>query len=627
MSQIQPAAADPDAAEFSALYQTFEDTADGRLGPARLAALRAELAARGLDGYVIPRADAHQNEYVTPGEERLAWLTGFTGSAGLCVVLKDEAALFVDGRYTLQAPAQVDGTAFTVVPLADITPERWIESHLPKGASLGFDPWRSTLDMKDKLSQAVAKAGGILVAVADDPIARLWTDRPAPPRAAARLLDDDSAGASPREKLARVQAALVADKVDGALISDPHATAWLFNLRGADVSHTPLVLAWSLVPAQGRPHLFVAPEKLSNVVRAQLEDVVDIADEGALADQLAAFAAGRTIRVDQATAPVALAQAIEQAGGSVSKGADPITLLKAVKNAAEIAGMRAAHLRDGVALARFLHWFDEVAPTGTVSEIRAVEALETFRRRSGPLNDVSFPTISGAGPNGAIVHYRVTKETNRLINNGDLFLLDSGAQYPDGTTDVTRTLVAGEPTAEMRRHFTLVLKGHIALARAVFPVGVSGAQLDPLARQFLWAQGLDFDHGTGHGVGAGLSVHEGPARISKLGHVPLKAGMILSNEPGYYKANAYGIRLENLILVEPRHPEGGDRPSLGFETLTLAPFEKRLLALELLTKTEIEWINSYHAEVAVRVGPLLEAETCAWLLRATSPIGQDAAVL
>ncbi|MFG1463942.1 aminopeptidase P family protein [Xanthobacter sp. DSM 24535] len=624
MSQTKRTALAADTAGFSALYQTFEDTADGRAGPARLAALRAELAARGLGGYVIPRADAHQNEYVTPAEERLAWLTGFTGSAGLCVVLADEAALFVDGRYTLQAPSQVDGSAFTVVPLAEITPERWIETHLPKGACLGFDPWRSTLDMKDKLSQAVAKAGGILVAVEDDPIARLWTDRPAAPTAPARLLDAERAGATPQDKLAQVQAALVAEKLDGALISDPHATAWLFNLRGADISHTPLVLAWSLVPAQGRPQLVVAAEKLSNAVHAQLEDVADLADEPALADRLTAFATGRTVRVDQATAPVALAEIITRSGGTVAKGADPIALLKAVKNEAEIAGMRAAHLRDGVALARFLRWFDETAPGGAVSEILAVEALETFRRQSGPLNDVSFPTISGAGPNGAIVHYRVTQATNRLVGAGEMFLLDSGAQYPDGTTDITRTLMVGEPTPQMRTHFTLVLKGHIALARAVFPVGVSGAQLDPLARQFLWARGLDFDHGTGHGVGAGLSVHEGPARISKLGHVPLKAGMILSNEPGYYKSNGYGIRLENLILVEPRHPEGGERPSLGFETLTLAPFEKRLLAVELLTKTEIEWLNAYHAEVALRVGPLLEPADRAWLLRATSPIAPDA---
>ncbi|OZA00230.1 MAG: X-Pro aminopeptidase, partial [Rhizobiales bacterium 17-65-6] len=312
-------------------------------------------------------------------------------------------------------------------------------------------------------------------------------------------------------------------------------------------------------------------------------------------------------------------QAIEQAGGSVSKGADPIALLKAVKNAAEIEGMRAAHLRDGVALARFLHWFDEVAPTGTVSEIRAVEALETFRRRIGPLNDVSFPTISGAGPNGAIVHYRVTRETNRLINNGELFLLDSGAQYPDGTTDVTRTLVAGEPTAEMRRHFTLVLKGHIALARAVFPVGVSGAQLDPLARQFLWAHGLDFDHGTGHGVGAGLSVHEGPARISRLGHVPLKAGMILSNEPGYYKTGAYGIRIENLVVVEPRTP-GGDRPSLGFGTLTLVPYDRRLIETALLTPEESAFIDDYHRAVLDAVGSAVEPDVRAWLEIQTSPL-------
>ncbi|MFG1478399.1 aminopeptidase P family protein [Xanthobacter sp. V4C-4] len=605
---------------FKAVFQSFEDLADGAAGPGRLADLRAELARRGLDGYVVPRADAHQNEYVPACEERLAWLTGFTGSAGLLVVLADKAALFVDGRYTLQAPAQVDTDAYTVVPLSQLKPEAWIETHLPKGASLGFDPWRTTLDGRDRLAKAVAAAGGILAGLADDPFDAIWRDRPAPPRAPVRLLDLAIAGEDTGSKLRRVQAALTEQRLDGALISDPHGTAWLFNIRGADVAHTPLPLAWCVVPATGLPHLFVEHAKLSRAVREALGPHAHIHGAADLEATLATLAAGQTFRVDQATAPVRLVQVIEAAGGVASKGADPIALLKACKNPAEIAGMRAAHVRDAVALARFLAWFEFESATGKLTEIDAVEALETFRRDTGELSDISFPTIAGAGENGAIVHYRVTRATNRTLHPHELFLLDSGAQYPDGTTDITRTLAVGMPSEDMRARYTLVLKGHLALTLAVFPKGITGAQLDPLARQFLWAAGLDFDHGTGHGVGAGLSVHEGPARISQLGHVPLAEGMILSNEPGYYKTGAYGIRIENLVLVEPRSVPGAEKPCLGFTTLTLVPYDRKLIDLSLVTVAERGAIDAYHRLVRQALSPHLSGDELAWLVRATAPL-------
>ncbi len=615
-------------APFKAHFQTFDDLADGAEGPARLAALRAELARLGFDGYVIPRADAHQNEYVPACEERLAYLTGFTGSAGTCVVLPTEAALFVDGRYTLQAPAQVDEAAFTVVPLSQTRPDKWIEGHLPRGARLGFDPWRTTIDGRERLVKAVAAAGGILAPLEVDPFDPIWPDRPAPPREPVRLLDLSVAGEDTATKLRRVQEKLAEEKLDGVLVSDPHGAAWLFNMRGGDVAHTPLPLAWCIVPREGLPDLFLDALKLSHEVRAALAGHARLHGVGDLDRVLTAFAKGDSkdagkggrIRVDQATAPVRLATLIETAGGIADKGADPISLIKASKNPAEIAGMRAAHVRDGAALVRFLAWFDREAPTGKLTEIDAVEALETFRRATGCLTDISFPTIAGAGENGAIVHYRVTRKTNRAIHPGELFLLDSGAQYPDGTTDITRTLAVGTPTPDMRRHYTLVLKGHLALSRAVFPKGITGAQLDPLARQFLWENGLDFDHGTGHGVGAGLSVHEGPARISQLGHLPLAAGMILSNEPGFYRTGAYGIRIENLILVEDRPVEAGERPCLAFSTLTLVPYDRQLIDLGLLTDTERAQVNAYHAEVRATLAPLVDEGSVDWLAGATAPL-------
>ena len=605
---------------FKAVFQTFDDLADGAAGPARLAALRAELARLGVDGYVVPRADAHQNEYVPPCEERLAFLTGFTGSAGTVIVLKDKAALFVDGRYTLQAPAQVDTGAFTVVPLSQIRPDAWVEANLPRGARLAYDPWRTTIDGRDKLAKAVGAAGGILTPLDTDPFTAIWSDRPEPPRAPVRLLDLSVAGEDTAAKLRRVQEKLAEARLDGALISDPHGAAWLFNMRGGDVAHTPLPLAWCIVPREGLPDLFLEPLKLSHEVRAALAGHARLHGTGDLDTVLSAFARDRKLRLDQATAPVRLAGLIEAAGGTVDKGTDPIALLKASKNPAEIAGMRAAHVRDGLALARFLAWFDAEAPKGHLTEIEAVEALETFRRGTGNLTDVSFPTIAGAGENGAIVHYRVTRKTNRAIHPGELFLLDSGAQYPDGTTDITRTLAVGTPTDEMRRHYTLVLKGHLALSRAVFPEGITGAQLDPLARQYLWAAGLDFDHGTGHGVGAGLSVHEGPARISQLGHLALAQGMILSNEPGFYRTGAYGIRIENLILVEPQDVEGAEKPCLGFSTLTLVPYDRRLINLSLLEGIEREQVDAYHALVAEALAEDLDEAAREWLSQATAPL-------
>ncbi|MFT0861900.1 aminopeptidase P family protein [Ancylobacter sp. G4_0304] len=607
---------------FDAKFQTFGDASAPALGAARLKLLRAELERRGLDGFIVPRADAHQNEYVPPCDERLAWLTGFTGSAGVALVLREEAALVVDGRYTLQAAAQLDPTAYSVVPLAETSPERWLETHLPAGAHFGYDPWLVTLDGLERLRRAVSGAGGVLVAVDGNPIDAVWADRPAAPQAPVSLRAPELAGATAQEKLTRLQSALADEKLDALVISDPHGVAWTFNIRGGDVSFTPLPLSWALVPREGRPTLFVDGRKLSNATRDGLAQIAEIAEPMLLerAVELAA-SGGATIRLDQATAPARLAARIEAAGGTVSKGASPVALMQAAKNAAELAGMRAAHLRDGAALTRFLAWFDREAHDGGLTEIDCVCALESFRRETGRLKDISFPTIAGAGPNGALPHYRVSEASNRPLNPGELFVIDSGAQYEDGTTDVTRTLTVGTPSDEMRDRFTRVLKGHIAIQRSVFPAGTTGAQLDPFARRSLWEAGLDFDHGTGHGVGAYLSVHEGPARISKLGTVPLQRGMVLSNEPGYYKTGAYGIRLENLeIVVDGPAIAGAERPLLSFETLTLAPFDRRGLDLTLLNPDEIAWIDTYHARVRAEIAPLLNEADRSWLIEATRPL-------
>jgi Xaa-Pro aminopeptidase len=609
---------------FEAQFQTFEDPEGGVALSARLSAFREELARRDLTGFVVPRADSQQNEYVPPCDERLAWLTGFTGSAGLAIVLAARAAVFVDGRYTLQAGRQVDASAWTIEPLIDPPPESWLTKQLAPGDRLGFDPWLHTTAAAERLAKACARAGAELVAVDGNPVDAIWTERPASPLAPVRVHGLDFAGEAEADKLARIRAEIGRLGVEALVLSDSHAVAWTFNIRGGDVAHTPLPLSYALVPKDGRATIFIDHRKLSNSVRDHLEKTASVEEPDALLPRLAELAGSQAaIGLDAATAADALSRLIAAEGGKPVRVTDPVALLKAVKNATEIAGARAAHRRDGAALARFLAWIDREAPGGKLTEIDAVEALETFRRDTGALKDVSFPTIAGTGPNGAIVHYRVTRKSNRRIAPGDLLLIDSGAQYEDGTTDVTRTIAIGEPTDEMRDRFTRVLRGHIAIARAVFPDGVSGAQIDAFARQFLWHAGLDFDHGTGHGVGSYLSVHEGPARISKIGITPLKRGMILSNEPGYYKTDAFGIRIENLELVVEAKIEGAERPMNGFETLTLAPIDRRLINAHRISKREHDWVDAYHAQVRETIRPLVDEATKVWLDNATAPLGDS----
>ncbi len=604
---------------FEAKFQSFEETADPSKGAERVAKLRVELAKRKLDGIVVTRADHHQNEYVPPCEERIAWLSGFTGSAAAIIVLADRAALFTDGRYTLQAKEQVDGSVFALEHLVTRPPSEWIADNLPTGAALAYDPWRSTLDGVERLQKACARAGGKAVPLDENLIDLIWSGRPAEPLAKVVLHDLKFAGESAEAKIARVQSELAKAKLDALVLSDPSSVAWTFNIRGGDVAHTPLPISWSIVPREGSPSLFIDARKLSNEVRAALSKLADVREPRDFEVELhEAASGGRAIRLDQGTAPRKLADIIEKAGGSVSKGVDPVMRMKAVKSAAEIAGAKAAHLRDAAALAKFLCWLDREG--AGKSEIEAVIALEELRCKTGRLKDISFPTISGSGPNGAIVHYRVTEKTNRKLGRGELFLIDSGAQYEDGTTDVTRTVAIGTPSEEMRERFTLVLKGHIAIARAVFPDGTNGAQLDSFARAPLWAAGLDYDHGTGHGVGSYLSVHEGPARISKLGAAALEPGMILSNEPGYYKTGAYGIRIENLILVTPHHaPKDAEKKLLGFETLTLAPLDRRLIVPAMLSAAELNWLNDYHRRVRESLASHLDRETGTWLEAVTAP--------
>ena len=606
---------------FEARFQTFEEPETGVALSARLKALREELARRKLTGFVVPRADQQQNEYVPPSEERLAWLTGFTGSAGLAIVLPNEAALFVDGRYTLQAGKQVDRKAWAVEPLVEPPPESWLTKHLKPGDRLGFDPWLHTSSAAERLAAACTKTGAELVAVDSNPVDAIWTERPQPPLAPVAIHGPQFSGETEADKLNRIRGEIDKLGVDALVFSDSHAVAWTFNIRGADVAHTPLPLSYALVPKDGWPTVFIDHRKLTNATRDHLEQSAEVREPDALAGELAALAkAGGSIALDNATAADALTRLISAAGGKAVRGSDPVALLKAMKNPTEIAGTRTAHRRDAVALARFLAWVAREAPKGRLTEIDAVEALETFRRDTGALKDVSFPTIAGTGPNGAIVHYRVTRKSNRRIVPGDLLLVDSGAQYEDGTTDVTRTIAVGEPTGEMRDRFTRVLRGHIAIASAVFPDGTTGAQLDTLARQFLWQAGIDFEHGTGHGVGSYLSVHEGPARISKLGTTPLKRGMILSNEPGYYKTDGYGIRIENLELVIAADVAGAEKPMNAFETLTLAPIDRRLIEVAMLSPAERDWLDAYHARVRNEVRSHLDETDKLWLDAATAPL-------
>ncbi|MBD1547429.1 aminopeptidase P family protein [Roseibium aggregatum] len=604
------------------MFQNFDDLADPSCGAPRAALFRAELKHRGLDGFLIPRADAHQGEYVPASDCRLQWLTGFSGSAGIAAVLGDEAAIFVDGRYTIQVREQVDMGVFPAHHLINEPLTDWLAGLLKPGQKLGFDPMLHTVREVRKLREVCAEAGADLVAVEENPLDSVWEGRPKPPLGQVQLHPESLAGKSANAKIADIQKAIMDKKADACVLTQPDSIAWLFNIRGADVPHTPLPLSFATVPAEGRPTLFIDGRKLSNSVRDALEKLTEIEEPSGFKAGLAGLGkAGKKVLIDPGLAGEAIATAITEGGGSLIEATDPVLLPKAIKNQSEIEGMRAAHLRDAVAYAQFLCWFDEVAPTGQLDEIGAARKLEEFRAGTGALKDISFDTISGAGPNGAICHYRVSEKSNRPIPVGKPFLIDSGAQYEDGTTDITRTIAVGDMSAEMKRNNTLVLKGHIAISAARFPEGTTGAQLDTLARIDLWKAGLDFDHGTGHGVGSYLSVHEGPQRIAKTGTVALKPGMILSNEPGYYPAGEYGIRIENLELVTEAAPiEGGERNMLGFETLTLAPIDTRLVEVSLLTTGERDWLNGYHKRVFEMVGPLLDEKTRTWLEGVTKPI-------
>ena len=612
------------------MFQSFDDPSDPTAGAVRLSQVRAELDRQGLTGFVVPHADEYQSEYLPASAERLAWLTGFTGSAGMAIVLRERAALFVDGRYTLQAGTQVDTEAFEIVDLIGSPPSKWISDKLSTEDRLGYDPWLMTVAQVRSFAERCEAEGAAFVPVAENPIDRLWSKRPAPPIGNVSLQSVDHAGESASVKIAALRKALADRKVDAVILTQADSIAWLFNIRGTDIAHNPVPLSYAIVPRDGKPELFIDGRKLSNTVRDHLTEIVDIGEPRTFDAALKTLgtASAKTL-LDPQTASEAVGKALQDSGATLVEGTDPVVLPKARKNPVELAGSRRAHIRDGAAMVRFLAWLDRTAADGTVDEIAAATRLEEFRadtaERDGvELAEISFDTIAGAGPNGAIVHYRVTATTSRRLESGTLFLVDSGGQYRDGTTDITRTVAIGTPTAEMRERFTRVLKGHIAIATARFPVGTTGPQLDGLARHALWQAGLDYDHGTGHGVGSFLSVHEGPARIAKTGSVPLEPGMIISNEPGYYKTGEYGIRIENLeIVTQPAQISGGEREMLGFETLTLCPIDQRLIDPALLNDDETAWIDAYHARLSPALDHLLDDADRAWLKAATRPLSDN----
>ena len=605
------------------MFQTFDAPDDASAGAARTKSVRALMQRAKIDAFIVPRADEHQGEYVPLCAERLKWLTGFSGSAGTAVVTKTKAALFTDGRYTLAARAQVPTDTYEIVLTTPTDrPVDWLIKSLPSGAVVGIDPWLHTVAEVGRLQVALKEKGLILKPVARNLVDEAWhLTRPAPANGAVRVQPVKFAGTPAQDKIDKLQARLVTDGQDAVVLTLPDSISWLFNIRGRDIARNPVVLAFAVVPAKGKPELFIYGSKLDATVRAHLKSLCKLAEPAKFVERLATLkAAGSRVRLDPETAAWAIARKL---GGSskIIEGADPCIAVKAAKTSAELTATKAAHRRDGAAMVRFLSWLDREAPQGTVDEITAVKKLEACRAENGDLLELSFDTISGSGPNGAIVHYRVTTATNRPLKSGELFLVDSGAQYIDGTTDVTRTIAIGKPATEMRERYTLVLKGHIAIATARFPKGTRGIDLDPYARRALWTHGLDFDHGTGHGVGCYLSVHEGPQSISKRGMATLEAGMIVSNEPGYYKEGAYGIRIENLEIVTSLSPiAGGDRPMMGFETITFVPYDRRLIALNLLDATERTWINAYHANVARIIGPLVGGSDLTWLMAATAPL-------
>jgi Xaa-Pro aminopeptidase len=602
-------------------FQSFDDQSDAATVAPRLAALRTELKARGLDGFLVPRSDEHQGEYVPKRAERLAWLTSFTGSAGAAIAMLDRAAIFVDGRYTLQVRQQTDTKLFEPRDLIGEGLGAWIEANVPAGTKLGYDPWLHTAAAIDMLKQSAERAGAMLVACETNPIDAVWADQPAPPLAQATPHGIALAGEAAESKRTRIAEDIKKLGADAGVITMPDSICWLLNMRGGDVPHTPFALSFAILNADGSTDLFMDKRKSSPELVKHFGNAVHLREPAEFAGALDALK-GKTVLADPSTAAAAIFDRLVKAGAKVKRAGDPIQLPKACKNPVEIEGSRKAHIRDGAALTRFLAWFAREAPNGQLTEIEAAQTLEGYRKATGALTDLSFDSISGAAPHAALPHYRVSRSSNRKINRNEIFLIDSGGQYPDGTTDVTRTMIVGKATPEMRDRFTRVLKGHISLATVRFPEGTTGLQIDAFARRALWDAGLDYDHGTGHGVGSYLSVHEGPQNISKrFVTQPLKPGMICSNEPGFYKSNEFGIRIENLVVVtEPEDVPGGERKMMRFETITLAPIDVDLVDAKLLTADERDWLNAYHVRVREQLSPLVDGETKAWLDNATRAI-------
>jgi len=596
----------------------MDATAD--IAATRLDALRRELASQGLTGFVVPKTDEHQGEYIAPSSERLHWLTGFSGSAGMAIVMAARAAIFIDGRYTLQVRNEVPGDLYDHRHVSDEPASDWLADHLATGDRLGYDPWLHTPVQVARLERDVRRAGAELVALAANPIDAVWQDRPAPPTHPVTPHPVKYAGEASSAKRKRLARGLANQGLRSAVLSAPDSIAWLLNVRGGDVPFSPLPLSFALLHDDARVDLFMADAKVDTKLKRHFGQDVRVVSPDLFGRSLDLLGRARArIAVHPETTPACIVQRLEAAGATLVHRSDPCQQPKARKNKTEIDGTRAAHLRDGAALTRFLAWLDTEASKGNLTEVAAADRLEAFRAEDKLYRGPSFPTIPGSGPNGAIVHYRADADSDRRLGKGELFLVDSGGQYPDGTTDVTRTIAIGKPTAEMRERFTRVLKGHIAIARAHFPVGTNGGQLDTLARQALWQAGVDYDHGTGHGVGSFLGVHEGPQRISKAGGgVALEPGMVVSNEPGYYKTGAYGIRIENLVLVTAaKKPKGAERELLAFETLTLAPMDLTLVDARLLDAHEKAWLNAYHKRVVKEVGPLVDTATRQWLKKKT----------
>ena len=603
------------------MLQTFHSLSGLGHVVERVKALRAYMAKAKVGVFLVPRSDKHQGEYVPACAERLQWLSGFSGSAGIAIIAKKAAVLMVDGRYTVQARAETDTEVFEVSLLPRDKLVDWITANVDKGVEIGFDPWNHTTGEINRLTGALTPKGIKFKALSKNPIDVLWgKDRPKPPQNPVVAQPSTFTGRTAADKISELQTRLKEEGQSAVVLTLADSICWLFNIRGSDVAHNPVVLAFAIVPTSGKAELFIAPDRLDSKTRSEVTSVANLLVPAMLSNRVKELKAkGKRVRLDPETAAYWFKSKLGVK--LIARGQDPCIVPKAIKSDAEVIGARTAHVRDGHAVVRFLAWLDDLASDGMLDEITAVQKLEEFRRDTNMLRDVSFPTISGSGPNGAIVHYRVNEATNRRMKPGELFLIDSGAQYTDGTTDITRTIAIGKPTEDMQRHFAAVLKGHIAVATARFPKGTRGIDLDPFARRALWQIGADFDHGTGHGIGSYLSVHEGPQSISRAGMAPLHPGMLISNEPGYYKVGEYGIRIENVVLVTlPEAIDGGDCEMMAFETLTLAPIDRRLIVADMLEKSERDWLDGYHKRIYTTLAPNLDSSTRNWLKRATQPV-------